>query len=546
MIDIIILERNGNSVVLFANSFVNGNNNIYYRNSIEPKQINAVELETSELVLENLEIATYYFSSSEDMKEEISIPIVSDEKAELEKTFFDYLECDDEEEKNNFVEKIDRIIKNIELCMNYYEDGIDIRITKTNRIELDILSAELLRDGILMIAIEKYDAEKMRWSTYDIFSVYSAHIPMLLEDDELYRISILKNGTLIRRHTVLAEQGYSDKNYELIIENKKQYQAAAEESSYFLPSSYEYGSEKEKQIMLCLNYFEKTPTIMHRPRLGLENNTVRLQLDESCRYYKIKQLYLCGIEEDQVYIPSAAPRLIPITSDDMKFDIREYNFNREPYYFFIADENGKRISSTTYLDLSMSITDNENYNLIYQYIYESQYVINLARTFDFFMLSAWNKLKQMLDSYLAKPDIEYMDITDYLISRVCLELSPKEYNIQLVIFYLEFCRQKYYLDKNIGFAPRQKYERLTKTHFVEKGNYICRLMQISPGGEITYSYFDGRESGVYFRTDKAQYTLFRCISLEDYSVNDYNLYYLNSDRNVEYKYIDKSIEVDNG
>lgn len=546
MNDILILSRNGNTVKLFCNFYYEGKEILYFSNDADTVELESIKIEEPEIVLANLDFTTYYFSSRDDMVDSVSIPIISEEKENLIDTYLQYLAITDKEEKVKAACKINRLICSHEIWADYHDYEPDIKIKKSNTVNIEILMPELLRQGKLLLEIEKLDVADNKFKTENILRISDVMTRLPLKDESLYQLSVYSNDGLVRRFTVFTEKNYSETNFELELNNKLSVEEKTELSSYFLPPDYKYSSEKEKNIILNLNYFNTLPAVLFRPILELDGYTVKCTIGNDYGLFKMEQLYLCGIEEDQIYNPSVSARLIPVTSDTFKFDTREYFFNREPYYFFFADQDGIMISPVTYMDFSADNYDKEDYNLIYQKIFLDNYILRLHRTFDFFLPDVWPKIRAILDAFHAKQDIECEDITDYVISHICRELSSREYNKMLAIFYTEFCRHKYYFTKSNDFVLKQRCEKLTKTHFIEKGDYICKVMQISPDGEISYSYYDGREAGVYLRIDKAQYTLFWCISTDSFLVNNYNMYYLNSDKKVEYRLLDKNIEVNDG
>ena len=568
---IIVLYQYEDKIKLLCNAYEFGYDYLYYYSDLDPDNTMELKLESSEATISGLDNAIYTFFCDELMSDAVTVEIlgvpledlykyilkddyghISDilDYEEPEKTvvglYYAYLNAENKTDKEHIADALTKITEYYRQTSSYINNiddasGVKIRISNALRLACE----SNVSDDCLSIMLERADITTGLWRTEAVYGM-NAFSPITLREEILYKIAVVYKECIIDSFMLFLKKGYLDAEYNRLLKNAQDLEKIKESSDYFLPGIYEASSDKEKQIMQYMNYLAKKHIILSRPDLTFKDDIIELEIGQDNGLFKINQLYLCGIEEDQLYIQTASPRLIPINSDNIKFNIREYRFNREPYYFYIADANGIRLSDVTYLDLSEENNDENDYNRVYTEIALKKYTLNLNRTFEFFYPVAWPKLKLILDSYLTKTGDEYKDFTDFVISRACAELSGKEFNIFLVIFYVEFCRQKYYLDKNSEFNLVQRYEIQTRTHFIEKGNYICKVMGIDSDGKISYSYYDGREAGVYFRTDMAKYTIFRCISPDDYCVNDYNMYYLNSDKNVEYKFIDKNIEVNNG
>lgn len=589
---IFVVRQYENTVELYCNGYYYGYNILEYFSIDGPEFVHTVRLDDGNplVVINELEAGRYNFAcydeeynlggeveifvTGESLEKYIdkNLPakskklILDNKKLFAGETFltdlFNFYQSNNltNDDYKNIKEAIDAVINNHN-NLNQYMNSISsdtntqITVSKTNTLiiasndydytedcEIEIFKAELDKN---------YAATKeVFWKHYSLNEFGSIEFKAQLPKG-LYKINILKDADLIRRYYFLAddEQDNYEKFNEILadLEHKEESRLS---SMSTLPSYFESNDIREMEVLTALETTNNKRAIFERPKLTYLDGLVEADMHNIFPFIEAipeHEFYLCGLNEEEIYQKQAKSIKIKISAAEMIFDPWEYFFKTKPYYFYVADENNVKISRTTYLDLTNVIySDDEvinvDYNENYQKIHWQQYLKKLHTLIAEHHSDIWNTTRTTLNDYILTENYAYNDITTWLLDRVMKNWNERFASMSWIIYFANLCKYNNYTHMDRNFMKEQLFKPLYRSHIIPGGEYILAITRYYINKPAETQYITSNNRAIEFRIDEADYTVFKCIDINNnYKISDFGLYCNTAYDKIDYKF--NSLEV---
>lgn len=365
--------------------------------------------------------------------------------------------------------------------------------------------------------------------------------------DGLYRIEFYQKDRLVFELYFYANSADSYEKYEDILASLEEKKARSLSSISILPSDLVFSNLEEEKILVNLYGFNDEKALFARPRLKYIDGLIEVSLPEDALSFfhiaEMHQYFLCAVEEEELYKKKITPIRIELAENQLVFNPWKYMFKEKPYYFFIADENDKIISETTYLDLSdeqEADEDDEDINNILRKITWGRFTKNLYNIVDEEKPELWPTIKNTLDAAGCADDTGYRKPLKVMLEKVLETWNERFGNITWVILYLYLSEHKYFMRKNRQFMKNQYRSDYYRTHIVPAGDYIFSVTRINKG-EIKQEFYYDPDNTQSIRFDVDEFIIFYCINPDDYSVSDFG-FYNNTPYGTSYRYNSLNVE----
>lgn len=587
--DLVLIHQFDDALELYSNAYYYGYKYIAYYKEPYNELITKVEIDDAEYYIEGLQEGVYYFycmdeydnktnpvkvkiygKSTEDylldqLDEEYNQYMVSILEEDLSrkdlipsiyKKYITLLEEDPDDDNIRYLKSsLETLIEhfnNIQTHMNVYTDDFRIYISKEHVLMAVSNNDEYFTDNCSII-INKFENDD--WIFKRKSKIVSEQYITRLEEG-LYKLEFYKEDCLMRAFYFYSDNlDISNEKYREILEELKIIANKKISAISNLPSDWEFESEKEEAALVNLYSITDDCVLFERPIIRYINGMLRIRLTDIYPFISvasdIHEYFVYAVTEKEIYKPFTSAIMIRIKSDNFEVDPWEYFFKEEPYYFYVADENNKRISRVTYEDLSETIYYNEDFDRLNEYIdynnsYQramwNQYVNNLHSViYENMKEEIWPAAKKALDSILSHDNIAYNSPKSLLLKQVLDTWNEKYGTLIWMIYYIFMCDYRYYTKMNRQFMKYQSRIDGYRLHEIPCGDYILHILRIKDD-KVEHEWRYDTNNTQSFRIDSADYILFWCINPDDYSVSDFG-YYNNTKYGTNYKYNSLEIEV---
>ena len=572
--DLVALKAYDTTLQLYSNVYSSWFDRIEYYNDADKEVIHTEVIKDSRAIINGLTEGYYTFYGVNDNGEKSrALKLYFEEKDNL--TAFLSSFNDDQKtvlikyiaEMNypNLVSAIYNLVNNTEDEYEYgiLKDALYKAIEQSNNEQL-ILNRQLdsfriyLSSKHILTAVSTDDAEftsDMYVKIEDVGADAPNELVVKISEptlsrrmaDGLYRLGFYQKDRLVYEFYFYANSADSYEKYEDILASLEEKKARSLSSISILPSDLVFSNLEEEKILVNLYGFNDEKALFARPSLKYIDGLIEVSLPEDAlSFFHIAEMhkyFLCAVEEEELYNKKITPIRIGLAENQLIFNPWKYMFKEGPYYFFIADENDKIISETTYLDLSdeqEADEDDEDINNIFRKITWGRFTKNLYNIVDEEKPELWPTIKNTLDAAGCADDTGYRKPLKVMLEKVLETWNERFGNITWVILYLYLSEHKYFMRKNRQFMKNQYRSDYYRTHIVPAGDYIFSVTRINKG-EIKQEFYYDPDNTQSIRFDVDEFIIFYCINPDDYSVSDFG-FYNNTPYGTSYRYNSLNVE----
>lgn len=265
------------------------------------------------------------------------------------------------------------------------------------------------------------------------------------------------------------------------------------------------------QTVAAILDFDIPKPVLRKPEIDIDQYLMTITIpDYELMILSGKTYYLALLEIEEIYAVKKSPHRILIPAASFQFNVLQHLPNSDTEYVaYIIDEANTVLSQSVFVSFDTEYQISECINT-YRKIELDRYIRKLYTIFKEYDPKEWEAVSLASDRYFLKNE-NTLSFSEFILTQLTY-LDSNQYNIGFIMQLVLLCDLQYFMDIDQSFVTNQVYSVPYKMHVFPRSDsaYIICAIRIY-NGELSYQYYLSGNAGTEIRIDRGDAVILQAI-----------------------------------